>query len=478
MPARILAAAAALLAFPALADAQRPSPAKQAVATEVDRLSGEINRMAMTLWTYSETALKETKSATFLADLVEKEGFTVERGVAGMPTAFVATWGSGSPVIGILAEYDALPGIGNEAVPSRQPRADGTLGGQGCGHNLFGAGSVGAAMALKRVMQAQGLKGTIKLYGTPAEETLIGKTYMARDGLFQGLDATLEWHPSTHTAVGNTANQANNNFAVEFFGQPAHAASDPWNGKSALDGVELMTHAANMMREHVRPTARIHYVIPSAGEAPNVVPAYAKVWFFVRDSSRQQVEAHYAWLNQIAEGAALATRTTRKVFLNTGVYEYLFNRPLQEAMQKNLDAVGAPKWTEADHLFAREMQKTSGRAEKGLSTTVKPLAAGVEPLEGGSTDVADVSWINPTVGLEVATAGLDLPWHSWQTAASHGIPGASKAADVAAKVIAMTGLDLLTNPPLLAAAKAEFAKQTAGRPYKSAIPEGQKPPLP
>lgn len=478
MQVRALAAVAALVLLPALAGAQRPTPAKPAVAAEVDRLSGEIGRMSMTLWTYSETALKEAKSAAFLADLAEKEGFTVERAVAGMPTAFVASWGSGAPVIGILAEYDALPGIGNEAVPSRQPRADGTLGGQGCGHNLFGAGSVGAAIALKRVMQAQGIKGTIKLYGTPAEETLVGKTYMARDGLFNGLDATLEWHPSTETGVGNTANQANNNFTVEFFGQPAHAASDPWNGRSALDAVELMTHAANMMREHVRPTARVHYVIPAAGEAPNVVPAYAKVWFFVRDSSRQQVEDHYAWLLKIAEGAALATRTTHKVFLNTGVYEYLFNRPLQEAMQKNLEAVGAPKWADAEHQFAREMQQVSSRPEKGMSTTVKPLRPGVEPLSGGSTDVADVSWINPTVGLEVATAGIDLPWHSWQTSASHGIPGASKAADVAAKVIAMTAVDLFTNPQLLAAAKAEFARQTAGRPYQSAIPAGQKPPLP
>jgi aminobenzoyl-glutamate utilization protein B len=458
--------------------AQRPTAVKQAVSAEVDRLSGEINRMAMTLWTYSEIALRETKSAAFLSDLVEKEGFTVERGVAGMPTAFVASWGSGAPVIGILAEYDALPGIGNEAVPSRQPRADGTLGGQGCGHNLFGAGSVGAALALKRVMQSRGIKGTIKLYGTPAEETLIGKTYMARDGLFAGLDATLEWHPNTETGVGNTANQANNNFTVEFFGQPAHAAADPWNGKSALDAVELMTHAVNMMREHVKPTARVHYVIPSAGEAPNVVPAYAKVWFFVSDSSRQQTEEHYAWLLKIAEGAALATRTTHKVTLNTGVYEYLFNRPLQEAMQQNLELVGAPKWTVADHQFAREMQKVSSRPEKGLSEVVKPLLPGVEPLSGGSTDVADVSWINPTVGLEVATAGIELPWHSWQTAASHGIPGASKASDVAAKVIAMTAVDLLTTPQLLAAAKAEFAKKTEGRPWQSAIPTGQKPPLP
>jgi aminobenzoyl-glutamate utilization protein B len=239
-----------------------------------------------------------------------------------------------------------------------------------------------------------------------------------------------------------------------------------------------MAHAANQMREHVKPTARIHYVFPSAGEAPNVVPSYAKMWFFVRDSSRPQVEESYAWMQKIAEGSALATRTTYKVFLNTGVYEYLFNRPLQEAMQKNLEVVGAPQWTEADQQFARAMQKVSGREEKGLSTTVKPLAPTVQPMEGGSTDVADVSWINPTVGLEVATAGRDLPWHSWQTAASHGIPGASKASDVAAKVIAMTAVDLLTDPKLLAAARADFAKKTAGRPYRSAIPEGQKPPLP
>lgn len=464
------------LALPAAA--QRPAPIKQAVATEVDQLSGEINRMAMTLWTYSETALKETQSAAFLADLVEREGFTVTRGVSDMPTAFVATWGSGAPVIGILAEYDALPGIGNATVPARQPRADGVLDGQGCGHNLFGAGSVGAAIALKRVMAARGIKGTIRLFGTPAEETLVGKTYMARDGIFDGLDATLEWHPADETAVGNAANQANNNVVIEFFGQPAHAAADPWNGRSALDAVELLTHGVNLMREHVRPTARMHYVIPSAGEVPNVVPAYAKIWFFVRDSSRAQVEDHYARLLKIAEGAALATGTTHTVTLNTGVYEYLFNRPLQEAMQRNLELVGAPKWADPEQQFAREMQKVSGRAEKGLSAAVKPLRPGVEPLQGGSTDVADVSWINPTVGLTVATAGIDLPWHSWQTSASHGLPGASKAADVAAKVLAMTAVDLFTDPKLLAAAKATFTEQTAGRPWKSAIPAGQKPPAP
>ena len=475
-PGALLLGAATLL--PPVLHAQAPSRDKRAVLSAVDQLSSEINRMAMTLWDYSETAMLETKSTRFLADLLEKEGFTVERNAAGMPTAFVASYGQGKPVIGVLAEYDALPGIGNQVVPKRLLREDGVTGGQGCGHNLFGAGSVGAAIALKRVMQANGIKGTLRLYGTPAEETLVGKTYMARDGLFDDLDAALEWHPDTRTAVGNTADQANNNFTVEFFGQPAHAAADPWNGRSALDAVELMAHAVNQMREHVKPTARIHYVFPSAGEAPNVVPAYAKVWFFVRDADRQSVEDHYAWMLKIAEGSALATRTTHKVTLITGVHEYMFNRPLQEAMQKNLDLVGAPKFSEATNVFARELQQVSGVELKGMDTTVTPLAATVQPVSGGSTDVSEVSYITPTVGLTVATAGADLPWHSWQTAASHGLPEASKAADVAAKVIAATGIDLFTNPALLAQAKADWQKKTAGRPYKSPIPAGQKPPVP
>jgi aminobenzoyl-glutamate utilization protein B len=278
---RFLVLATALVsAAPLVAQAQ--SDAKKVAAQEVERLSAEIGGLAGSLWTFSETALRETRSAALLADRLEREGFRVERGVAGMPTAFVATWGQGRPAIGILAEYDALPGVGNAAVPRKEAREDGVTSGQGCGHNLFGAGSVGAALALQRTMKASGLAGTLKLFGTPAEETLIGKAYMARDGLFDGLDAVLEWHTDDRNAVMNHPNQANNNFSVEFFGRAAHAASDPWKGRSALDAVELMTHGANLMREHLKPTARVHYVIPSAGEAPNVVPAYAKVWFFVR----------------------------------------------------------------------------------------------------------------------------------------------------------------------------------------------------
>jgi aminobenzoyl-glutamate utilization protein B len=458
--------------------AAQTADARLTAVQEVERLSAEIGGLAASLWTFSETALRETRSAALLADRLEREGFRVERGVAGMPTAFVATWGQGRPVIGILAEYDALPGVGNAAVPRKEPRADGVTSGQGCGHNLFGAGSVGAALALQRTMKASGLAGALKLYGTPAEETLIGKAYMARDGLFDGLDAVLEWHTDDRNAVMNHPNQANNNFTVEFFGRAAHAAADPWKGRSALDAVELMTHGANLMREHLKPTARVHYVIPSAGEAPNVVPAYAKVWFFVRDLERATVEAHYAWLLQIAEGAALATQTTHKVTLNTGVHEYLFNRPLQEAMQKNLDAVGAAAWTEEEQAFARAIQKELGLSEVGIDLTVKKLAEGLEPPEGGSTDVSEVSRVAPTVGLLLASTGKDLPGHSWAAAASHGLPGAGKAAVAASKVLALTGVDLLTQPDLLEAARADFEKRTEGKAYRSPIPAGQKPPLP
>jgi aminobenzoyl-glutamate utilization protein B len=434
--------------------------------------------MSMTLWDYSELALLESQSAEYLATILEEEGFSVDRGVAEMPTAFVASFGSGHPVIGILAEFDALPGIGNAVVPRKEPRDDGHPHGQGCGHNLFGAGSVGAAIAIKRTMEAHGLPGTVRLYGTPAEETVVGKVYMAKAGLFDDLDASLDWHPSLETKVGNSTGQAMNNFEVEFFGQAAHSAADPWNGRSALDAVEMMNYGANLMREHVRPSARIHYVIPSAGEAPNVVPEYARVWYYVRDTARAPVEAYYQRLIDIAEGAALATRTEHKVTLLTGVHEMLLNRPLQEAMQSNLEAVGAPPFDEEAQGFARQLQGFLEVEEKGLSTEVKPLADGPQPVEGGSTDVAEVSWIAPAVSLSVTTAAAGIPWHSWATSASHGTEGSVRGAEVAAKVLALTGVDLLLDPALVEEARAFFLEKTGGKPYVSPVPADQKPPMP
>lgn len=458
--------------------AQDIEQAKERALSEAASLEGAVRDMSMNLWQYAETALKESESAALLVRVLQQEGFTVEEGVAGMPTAFVASYGSGQPVIGVLAEYDALPGVGNAIVPERMVRLDGVSSGHGCGHNLFGAASVAGAIAIKRSMEALNLPGTVKLYGTPAEETVVGKVYMAKAGIFDDADAVIEWHPSTETGVRNQAGRAMNNFEVEFFGQAAHAAADPWNGRSALDAVEMMNYGVNLMREHVRPTTRMHYVIPRAGEAPNVVPEYAKVWYYVRDIDRENVNGYYERILKIAEGAALATQTEHKVFLITGVHEYNLNRPLQERVHANIALVGAPPFDEVDQEFARRLQAFLEVDEDGYSTEIEALTDEPEPPSGGSTDVAEVSYITPTVGFSVATAAANIPWHSWATTACHGTEAGVKGAVVATKVIALTGADLLVDAELRVSAKQFFDEQTEGAAYQSPIPLDQDPPLP
>lgn len=451
---------------------------KSAVIQSVEAKADLVTDISKKLWDYSETALKEHKSAAYMIDKLQQNGFRIRKAVAGMPTAFIASYGEGSPRIGILAEFDALPGVGNAKVPEKSPREDGLTSGQGCGHNLFGAASLGAAIALKEVMEANSIGGTIIFYGTPAEETVVGKVYMVRDGLFDGLDAAIDWHPGTETKVRNQPGRALNNFEIEFFGQAAHASGDPWNGRSALDAVELLNHGVNMMREHIKPTARIHYVIPNAGEAPNVVPEYAKVWYYVRDENREQVQKNYEWILKIAEGSALATGTRYKVRLITGVHEYLLNRPIQEAIQANLDLVGPVDFTEEEQLFARKLQAFLGIEEKGYDKEIKPLKPELEPVSGGSTDVAEVSWVTPTAGFSMTTAAADIPWHSWAASACHGTSGGYRAALKAAKVIALTGYDLLTDKDLLSKAHKSFQDSVQDRPYKSPLPPGQEPILP
>jgi aminobenzoyl-glutamate utilization protein B len=445
---------------------------------EVDETRETIDRIATTLWNYSETALLEHRSAAFLIDILEASGFRVTSGVADMPTAFVAEFGQGGPVIGILAEYDALPGVGNAAVPRRQARTDGVSSGHGCGHNLFAAASVGGAVALSRVLSRESLPGTIRLFGTPAEETLVGKVYMAKAGVFDNLDAVIDWHPSTRTGVRNQPGRAMNSFEVEFFGQAAHSSADPWNGRSALDAVELMNHGVNMMREHVNPTARIHYVIPSGGEAPNVVPEYARVWYYVRGVNREEVGKFYERILRIAEAAAMATETTHKVTLISGVHEYLLNRPIQEALQKAFELVGPVEFTEEEQQFARSLQDHLGVERKGYDAEIKPLSDTLEPVEGGSTDVAEVSYLAPTAGFQLTTAAAGVPWHSWATTACHGSSAGTRAAVVAAKVIAATGVDLLVDADLIARARKSFRDATEGKPYVSPIPADQAPPVP
>ncbi|CAN5595603.1 M20 family metallopeptidase [soil metagenome] len=469
-----------LVCLPFLASGQKLSALKKDALNEAIQLQEQTHQMCQQLWDFAETALKEHQSSQLLINSLQQEGFSIEKNIAGMPTAFIASYGSGTPIIGILAEYDALPGVGNAPVPQREARDDGVSSGHGCGHNLFGAASVHAAIALKRTMEKKNIKGTIKLFGTPAEETVVGKVYMAKEGVFDNLDAVLEWHPSDETGVTFLPTLAMNNFEVEFFGQAAHGAADPWNGRSALDAVEMMNFGVNLMREHVYPTTRMHYVIADGGGAPNVVPEYAKVWYYVRDTSRNNVEEHYNRILKIAEGAALATNTSHKVTLVTGVHQYNHNEPLLKALHQNLIIVGPPQFTEEEQNWAHELQEFTGKNTKGFHTGINEIPPDWKkrPVQGGSTDVAEVSFIAPTAGLIVATAPMGVPWHSWATTASHGTLAGFKGADVATRVLTLTGIDLLTNEKLRKEAKDYFIQQTGGKEYQSPLPQDQQVTLP
>ena len=473
----LIAALVLAFAFPRVTAAQNIDRLRRQAWQEVADIEQELIGLSDALWRYAETSLLEVRSAEELAAYLEQKGFTVERGVADMPTAFVATYGSGSPVIGIVAEFDALPGISNEAVPSKTPLVEGAPG-HGCGHNLFGAASVGAAVAAKEVLVRNRLPGTIKLFGSPAEETVIGKVYMAKAGVFDDLDACLDWHPGDTTGADYSRTRALNNFTVEFFGKTAHGAGDPWNGRSSLDAVELMNHAVNMLREHVNPSTRIHYVIADGGGAPNVVPDYARVWYYVRDLEREGVESTYEWVLKTAEGAAIATQTTHKVTLTTGVHSYLLNRPVTELLDRNLRAAGAPDWTTQEQEFARTIQRETGKPEKGLYVGIAPLPDEEIPAQGGSTDVAEISRIVPTAKFRVASSPIDAPWHAWPVVASGGTSIGHKAMLSAARTLSGATVELLVSPDVLRAAKKEFDQRMGGAVYQSPIPQDQKPPIP
>lgn len=433
---------------------------------------------AKAIYGFAETKLREHRSAEYLASLLERNGFAVERGVADMSTAFVATYGSGRPVIGILAEYDALPGLSEKpGFTHKEPIIEGAPG-HGCGHNLLGSGSTAAAISVKTVMEKHNLKGKVKLFGCPAEEGTIGKVYMARSGVFDGLDACFTWHPGTKNQVILISSLAKNEFEVIFRGKNAHAASKPWSGRSALDAVELMNIGVNFLREHLKDQVRIHYVITNGGRVPNVVPDYASVWYYVRDVNRMGVEKIYRRVLQCAEGAALMTETTMEVNFVTGVYEYLPNLVLSEVLDRNFRLVGPPKFSEADQKFAKEIQKNLKIPYNGMSKIIEKLE---KPSRSSScsTDAADVSWIVPTAGiLTVATAPLGIPGHSWAMTSAAGSPIGFKGMIIAAKVLAAVSIDVLLDQAVLEKAHKEFREKTKGFTYKSAIPLKLKPPVP
>lgn len=454
--------------------AASPSATKQAAVAAVDRHAADLANLSDQIWRFAETALREHRSSQALADYAEQQGFSVTRNVAGMPTAFIASFGSGRPVIGIMGEYDALPGVSQKAQAQKAPLVEGGAG-HGCGHNLFGAASLGAALAVKEQIAAGRLKGTVRFYGTPAEEAVGGKTYMARDGVFNDVDAMFAWHPGDETQADMVSSQAMVDLMVRFHGKAAHAAGDPWNGRSALDGVEAFTHGVNLMREHMQTTSRVHYVISDGGDVPNVVPEHAAVWIWARDWKRSEVESLLARIRKIADGAALMTETSADVQVQGGSWELLIMESGAKLLDANLRWIGAPKFTADEQEFARKIQRATDVPEKGMSEAIHPLAG--QPEEGGSTDVGDVSWIVPTLNLTVATAPKDAPWHAWPVVATGGMSIGHKGMIVAAKTLAATMVDLYERPQALRELRAEFEKKRGDVVFKAYLPDGP-PPLP
>jgi aminobenzoyl-glutamate utilization protein B len=451
-------------------------PAKEAAVAAVDAHRVELIDLADQVWAFAETALRETRSAAVLADYAEAQGFVVERGVAEMPTAFVASYGEGRPIVGILGEYDALPGISQRAQPTLEPLVPGAAG-HGCGHNLFGAASLGAALAIKELIAAGELSGTIRFYGTPAEEAVGGKVYMLRAGLFDDLDVALAWHPSDEIVADTKGNQAVVDFVVDFEGRTAHAAYDPWNGRSAADGAEVFTFALNLMREHVRPTVRMHYVVTDAGDVPNVVPAHARVWCWLRDSNHAGVDGLLERARQIAEGAALATGTTARLTVQAGDWEMLPMLSGAVLLHDNMMWLGPIEFTAEEQEFARQIQRATDVEPIGLKGKPEPLDLDPREIDGGSTDVGDVSWKVPTLHLSVTTAAAGAPWHAWPVVATGGMSIGHKGMVYAAKILASTMVDLFADPAKLAEVRREFEEKTRGVEYVSYLPEGP-PPLP
>lgn len=449
---------------------------KEEAAASIDTHKAELTGLSDQVWAFAETALRETRSSRLLADYAERQGFKVQRGVAGMPTAFTATYGEGRPIIGIMGEYDALPGLSQKVSTVKVASTPGAAG-HGCGHNLFGAASLGAAVAIKELIEKGKLKGTIRFYGTPAEEAVGGKVYMARDGLFNDLDVCLAWHPDDETRADTQSSQAIVDFIVEFKGRSAHAAFDPWNGRSAVDGLELFTHGLNMLREHVKPTVRIHYAIQKGGDVPNVVPEYAKLWCWVRDSKRDGVEEVLARVRKVAEGAALMAGVESKLTVQGGDYEMMVNITGAKVIHANLAWLGPIQYSAEEQQFARAIQRASGVEEKGLNGAIQPVEEQRRDPEGGSTDVADVSWVVPTLHLSVTTAPEGVPWHAWPVVACGGMSIGHKGLVHAAKAMAATMIDLFENAQTREAIRAEFKEKTKGHVYKPYIPAGP-PPLP
>nr|WP_297782799.1 amidohydrolase [uncultured Allomuricauda sp.] len=455
--------------------AQKMTKDKKAVVASVEKHKENLIKISDSIWALAETAFEESISSELLADYAEENGMTVTRGVANIPTAFVATYGSGSPVISVLGEFDALPGLSQNTVPTKDPRIEGEPG-HGCGHNMFGAASLGAAIAIKEQIEAGNIEGTVKFFGTPAEEKFFGKVWMVEAGLWDDVDVNVSWHPSAEIEADVQSGLALVDFMVEFYGQAAHASADPWNGRSASDALELYTTGINYYREHIKPTSRIHYHIQDGGQVVNVVPDYSRLWVRVRDPKRDVMLPTFERVKAMAEGAAIMANVDYKYSLISGIYETLVNREGGKIMQNNLELLGPITYTEEEITYGKAIQEATGKPQVGMDGDVHPLKETEELPGGGSTDVGDVSWNVPNINLGVTVAPKGTPWHSWAVVACGGMSIGHKGMIYASKAMGMTMFDLFDDPKLVEKVKEEYKTRKGDVKYEAMI-DGP-PPIP
>lgn len=466
-----------ILALTTLASAQSTPAAHKQVLTYVDQNAANYKSVSKQIWDYAELGYHENKSSTLLQTQLKDAGFTVKAGVADEPTAFIASYGAGSPVIAILGEFDALPGLSQKSEPTRDPVVA-EAPGHGCGHNLLGSGAALAAVSVKQYMAANHITGTLRYYGTPAEEGGSGKVYMVRDGLFKDVDVVLHWHPSDRNSVNNGGALAVIAAKFTFHGIAAHAALAPDRGRSALDAVMLMGNGIEFMREHVPSNTRIHYIISKGGVAPNVVPDLAQMDLMSRHPSNTILAGIWDRILNVAKGAALMTGTTLQVEDISTDANIIGNDALAPVAQKNLEEVGGWTMNAEQKDYAAKLQKTLGtETVPSLDQTsiVQPLKPFDPNAPSASTDVGDVSWTVPTIGFGAATFVPGVAAHTWQATASTGMSIGQDGMVIASKALALTAIDLFNSPQLIQDAKANFAKQLVGKTYTSAIPANQKP---
>ena len=454
-----------LIAINFFSHAQNVKIIKKEIQQSIEKQKTNLIKTSDAIWEFAETSLLEFQSSKVLMDYARENGFDVKPGVAGIKTAFTASYGQGRPIIGILGEFDANAGISQKRQPTRESRIPGAAG-HGCGHNLFGTASLGAAVAIKEQIEKGNIKGTVIFFGTPAEETIFAKVWMVREGLFDNLDVCMDWHPGDNIESGTQSSKSLVDFRVKFYGNSSHASSDPWNGLSAVDALELYANGLNYYREHIKPTARIHYQIEKAGDVVNVVPNYAQIWTRLRENDRANVDVLYERALKIAKGAALMTGTNYETKLISGIYEIQVNRTGAKIMHENIKSLGELEYSESEIKYANTILRETGKPEKGIDGKVYPLRETM-PAQGGSTDVGDVSQVVPVIRMSATTAASGGPWHSWAVVACTGMSIGHKGMIYASKALAMTMADLYKSPKLINEVKRDFIEN---RRYDKYVP--------